>query len=86
MAQYTREDAPYDVLEEMHEQRRRNARLNHWCSTCHGHTGPGSPCAPDEPEEDEPEEETDVCGGCNPEPTLSELETGRCDSCGKDLL
>ena len=37
------------------EERRRNAY--HWCSTCHGRTGPGSPCAvdeePEQPEDDE---------------------------------
>lgn len=26
------------------------SRRSHWCETCHGHTGPGSPCAEDEPE------------------------------------
>lgn len=37
--------------------------------------------------EDEPEEDDgDFCPGCNPEPTISELENGRCDSCGKELL
>lgn len=47
------EDTPSDVLEEMHDERQRRARLNHWCETCHGHTGPGSPCAPDEEPADE---------------------------------
>jgi hypothetical protein len=32
------------------------------------------------------EDESDFCPGCNPEPTISELENGRCYSCGKDLL
>jgi hypothetical protein len=61
-------------------------RRPHWCSVCHGHTGPGSPCATDEEPEDDPEDEGDFCGGCNPEPTISELENGCCDSCGKELL
>lgn len=70
-----------DLIAEARAERRRNAY--HWCSVCHGHTGAGSPCA-EEPEE-EPEEESDYCQGCNPEPTISELEDGRCDSCGKEL-
>jgi hypothetical protein len=40
----------------------------------------------DPPEVDEPEDDGDFCPGCNPEPTISELENGRCDSCGKDLF
>jgi hypothetical protein len=50
-------DSDYDELraEAMAERR---ARRGHWCETCHGHTGPGSPCAPDEPEI-EPESTTD---------------------------
>jgi hypothetical protein len=28
----------------------------HWCSECHGHTGQGSPCAPDDDEREEEEE------------------------------
>lgn len=39
----------------------------------------------DPPEPDEPEDDSAFCGGCNPEPTISELECGRCDSCGKEL-
>lgn len=78
---------PDDVLEEMHAARRARSRANHWCTTCHGQTGPGSPCYMGEEEpEDEPEDEGDFCGGCNPEPTVSELECGKCDSCGKELL
>lgn len=38
----------------------------------------------DDAEEDE-NEGLDLCPGCNPEPTISELECGRCDSCGKAL-
>jgi hypothetical protein len=38
-----------------------------------------------DPPEDEPEDESEFCGGCNPEPTISEVENGRCDSCGKAL-
>jgi hypothetical protein len=36
-----------------------------------------------EPDE---EEESDFCQGCNPEPTISELERGCCDCCGKEIL
>lgn len=80
---FDREDIPSDVLEEMHDERRRRARLNHWCDLCHGHTGAGSPCAIDD---DEPEDEDDspYCQ-CNAEPTVSELEDGRCDACGKEI-
>jgi hypothetical protein len=28
----------------------------HWCSECRGHTGQGSPCAPDDNEREEEEE------------------------------
>jgi hypothetical protein len=42
-----------DLRAEAAAQRRRNA--HHFCDVCHGFTGPGSPCAPDEPEEDEDE-------------------------------
>lgn len=36
--------------------------------------------------DDQPEEDDgDLCAGCNPEPTISELENGRCDCCGKEL-
>lgn len=31
------------------------------------------------------EEESDYCMGCNPEPTIGELECGTCASCGKEL-
>jgi hypothetical protein len=44
-----------DMDEMRAEARMERARLRpHWCSLCHGHTGAGSPCAP-EPEEDEDE-------------------------------
>lgn len=29
--------------------------------------------------------EGQFCGGCSPEPTISELEDGRCDACGKEI-
>lgn len=32
---------------------------HHWCDICHGHTGPGSPCAEDPPEEQQDEEDED---------------------------
>jgi hypothetical protein len=35
--------------------------------------------------EDDANDEDGYCLGCNPEPTISELEDGRCDSCGKAL-
>lgn len=74
-----------DVDEDLRrEDRAERSRSLHWCSVCHGHTGPGSPCAP-EPPEDEPEEVSDFCGGCNPEPTIDELECGTCASCGREL-
>lgn len=34
---------------------------------------------------DESEDEGDYCPGCNPEPTINELECGKCASCGKEL-
>lgn len=76
-------DVDEDLRREVIDQRREQARAWHWCSVCHGHTGPGSPCY-DGPE-DEPEDDSEFCAGCNPEPTISELENGRCDSCGKVL-
>lgn len=48
-----------DDREEMHEERRATARMRHWCSTCLGHTGPGSPCAIEPEEEPDPEPEED---------------------------
>lgn len=60
---------------------RRSARKYHWCEVCHGHTGAGSPCAPD----DEREENDSPYCECNAEPTISELEDGRCDACGKEI-
>jgi hypothetical protein len=67
-----------------HEDREPRPRAAHWCSVCHGHTGPGSPCAEDEPEE-EVEDDSPYCGGCNPEPTIEEMDSGVCASCGKEL-
>lgn len=47
-------DPPSDVRDEMAAERRRRARLNHWCAECHGFTGPNSPCwEPEESEENE---------------------------------
>ncbi|MCC2632146.1 MAG: hypothetical protein K0S48_32 [Ramlibacter sp.] len=46
------EDAEASELRaEARAERRRMAP--HWCSTCHGHTGPGSPCEPDDEGDDE---------------------------------
>lgn len=33
------------------EDRAERGRYAHWCDVCHGHTGPGSPCAPEQPED-----------------------------------
>lgn len=44
------DDIPSDVREEMYEERRARARYRHWCEECHGYTGAGSPCAPDDEE------------------------------------
>lgn len=71
-----------DLYAEDVAARRQRARLNHWCEECHGHTGPGSPCAIDE--EPGPEDDSPFCE-CNAEPTINELEDGRCDACGKEL-
>jgi hypothetical protein len=30
-------------------------------------------------------DESEFCQGCNPEPTISELEGNKCDCCGKEL-
>lgn len=46
-----------DLRREAINERRERARLHHWCDTCHGFTGPNSPCY-DGPE-DEPEAEED---------------------------
>jgi hypothetical protein len=70
-----------DLRAEAMQESRERARLNHWCSECHGHTGPGSPCAVDE----EPQEDDSPYCECNAEPTISELEDGRCDACGKEI-
>jgi hypothetical protein len=78
-----REEARAEAIAE----RRHLARMNHWCRDCLGFTGPGSPCAIEEDEpEDEPEDDSEFCQGCNPEPTVEELECGVCASCGKELL
>lgn len=45
-----------DLVAEAREERRRNAQLWHWCDLCHGHTGPGSPCAPEEDEQEQQEQ------------------------------
>jgi cytochrome c5 len=56
-AEHDYEDAEAaDLRAEARAERRRNAY--HWCDVCHGHTGPGSPCAPDEPEDEPQYEET----------------------------
>lgn len=72
------EEARRDAIDE----RRRAARMNHWCEDCRGHSGGPCDFGDDEPE---PEEETDFCLGCSDEPTINELEDGRCDACGKYL-
>jgi glutathione S-transferase len=61
MSRYDDEYADLDLLAEDREARRRRARWNHWCDVCHGHLGPGSPCAPeeDEPEQTDDEQERD---------------------------
>jgi hypothetical protein len=54
-----------DLRAEARVERRRVARLRHWCSECLGFTGSGSPCAlePDEEPEDEiDEQDVDACG------------------------
>lgn len=52
------DDIPDDVYDELRAEtlaaRRRDR--SHWCETCHGKTGPGSPCA-EEPENEEPSDE-----------------------------
>ncbi len=44
---YDEDEAAYLRAQDRAERRR---LAPHWCSTCLGHTGAGSPCAPDEPE------------------------------------
>lgn len=53
-------DVDTDLVRETREQRRRDARWNHWCEVCHGNLGPGSPCAPDDEEPPEQQEDDDV--------------------------
>jgi cytochrome c5 len=48
-----------ELRAEARQQRRENARYHHWCDVCHGHTGPGSPCAPEEPEPEESNDDED---------------------------
>lgn len=55
MSRYDDEYADDDLKREAMDERR--ARYFHWCDVCHGHTGPGSPCAPEPEEEEEPEPE-----------------------------
>lgn len=56
MADWDDYDPPSDVLDDVIAERKRAAASRHWCTECHGHTGPGSPChVPDD--EDEPTEE-----------------------------
>lgn len=35
-------------------------RYAHWCDICHGHTGPGSPCAEDAPEDEDEDEDSGI--------------------------
>lgn len=51
------DDIPDDVLEEMHAERRRRARIRHWCSECHGM--PGGPCIFDDDAEAEHQEQAE---------------------------
>ncbi|MBL0390576.1 hypothetical protein JJ685_05410 [Ramlibacter monticola] len=45
-----------DAAELRAEDRAERRRLRgHWCRDCLGHTGPGSPCAPESEEETEAE-------------------------------
>jgi hypothetical protein len=77
-----------DLRAEDAAQRRKAARLNHWCTECFGRTGPGSPChvePDDEPEDEDEDDGTTFCLGCNPEETVSEIESGKCASCGRKL-
>lgn len=49
----------YDEMRaEAAEDRRRSARMNHWCTECNGNVGKGSPCYV-EPQEPEPQDEED---------------------------
>lgn len=70
-----------DLRRESIDEPRGRTRMYHWCETCHGHTGPGSPCAIDD--EPEPEDDSEFCPGCTDEPTVSELDAGSCDCYGK---
>lgn len=46
----------FEVWDEPEPRERRSNRY-HWCETCHGHTGPGSPCSEEEPEEEEEDDD-----------------------------
>lgn len=47
-------DVDEDARAEAAAERRQRARMRHWCTECHGNTGPGSPCFIElEPAEDE---------------------------------
>lgn len=54
---YAYDDVDEDARQDAISERRRAARWNHWCDICHGHLGPGSPCAPEEPEDNEERDE-----------------------------
>lgn len=54
---YAPSEVDMDLIYEAREQRRRERRMWHWCEDCHGHTGPGSPCAVDDEPKDEQEDE-----------------------------
>lgn len=54
---YSRSEFDDDDMRREAIDERRVSR--HWCDTCHGHTGPDSPCysGPDPEPEEEPEPE-----------------------------
>ena len=60
MAGHDYDDIPDDVREDMAAERYLASRGRHWCETCHGHTGPSSPCYDGLELEDEPEGEDDA--------------------------
>lgn len=35
------------------EESAERGRASHWCEACHGNTGAGSPCAPDDDEQED---------------------------------
>ena len=49
-------DIDMDELRAEDEAERRRLRP-HWCSECHGFTGPGSPCRPDEDDDEQTNEQ-----------------------------